>query len=301
MSKPYIIFTDDGSDMPFSVLSEYECGIATMYCTFDKTSYNYVYNDIDNYLEFYDKIRNGFTPHTEPLSKDDCINLLSPYMEKGLDILFVSFSSLLSASYFSLCEAKEVLKAKYPAQSLIVVDSKRAASSLALMVEQALIMQQAGKSLGEVYQWLESYKLSYHSVFMIDDIFYIVNESQRGTVAEKNSGSSLSGALAHFAMLANVKPILHNDSLGKIDVLETASGRKKAIDKLCKILEEKVYTPENNVIYISHGDCREDAEKLKEKIESKLNFKEIRINMSGPMIGAHMGADTLSISYMGKG
>ncbi|MEX1376833.1 MAG: DegV family protein [Eubacteriales bacterium] len=301
MSKPYIIFTDDGSDTPFSVLSEYECGIAAMHCTIEEASYNYVYNDIDNYIDFYDKIRNGFAAHTEPLSKDEFFALLAPYMEKGLDILFISFSSLLSGSYHNLCEAKEMLKKKYPTQSLIIVDSKRAAASVALMVEQALKMQQDGKSLAEVYQWLERYKLSYHSLFMIDDIFYITNESERGTVKDQSASSAVSSTLAHFAMLVNSKPILHIDPSGKIDVLETPSGRKKAIDKMCAILKEKAYTPENNIIYISHGDCMQDAEKLKEKIESKLNFKEVRVIISGPMIGSHMGPDTLCVSYMGKG
>lgn len=292
MSKPYIIFTDDACDLPIDTFEKFNFKTISMNCGFSQTQYNYIPYDYDSAKEFYGKIREGFSASTSPLTPEEYVDIFLPYMDKGLDILFISFASLLSDSYNNLCAAKKILKEKNPDRSLIVVDSKRIGGAMGLMAIKALEQQASGRSLGEVYQWLERYKLSYRILYMIDDIFYILNEADKGM--------GLTNGLAHLGMLVNVKPIVHLNQTGKIEIYESPIGRKKAMDRLCHVAVKKSYDPENSVAFVCHADCVEDAEILKKKIENKGSFKEVHIVPISPLVGAHMGADILGVAYMGE-
>ncbi len=54
----------------------------------------------------------------------------------------------------------------------------------------------------------------------------------------------------------------------------------------------------NQTIFISHGDCKEDAQKLADAIKEKYQPKDIIINYVGPVIGSHSGPDTLALFFM---
>ena len=63
---------------------------------------------------------------------------------------------------------------------------------------------------------------------------------------------------------------------------------------------EKTVTDEGReTVFISHGDCYGDAEKVAEMVRERFGTQYIHINYIGPVIGAHSGPGTLALFYLG--
>lgn len=58
--------------------------------------------------------------------------------------------------------------------------------------------------------------------------------------------------------------------------------------------------PETQDVFISHGDCIEDAEKLADIIREKFGTENIVISYVGTVIGAHSGPGTLALFFVGE-
>ncbi len=63
---------------------------------------------------------------------------------------------------------------------------------------------------------------------------------------------------------------------------------------------DTIENPKDQIIYISHGDCLEEVEELKEIIMKNLPVQDVIINYVGPVIGTHSGVDTIAIFYLGN-
>lgn len=292
MSRPYIIFTDSTSDLPKSIIDMYEVGTVALPYTINKNDYYYNLKQETNFKSFYDEIRHGHTAKTNILSMEQYVKELEVYMQKGLDILFITICSNLSKIYSVLCKTKTALKEKYPNNNLVIVDSRRIGATEGLIVAKALQIQANGKSLSEVYQWIERYKLGYRGLFMIDDVFNVIMDDKRG--------EGITESEAHLGSIIQLKPIVHVNFAGRIEVYGKPLGRKNAIDFFCKVVSEKAYDPINNTAIICHGDSIHDAKSLKKCLEKKIQFKDVLVQNIGPIAGARLGADTLGIAYMGE-
>ena len=82
-------------------------------------------------------------------------------------------------------------------------------------------------------------------------------------------------------------------------MMEKARGRKKSLDALCNHMEETVIDPENQVVFISHGDCIEDAEYVAKRVKERFHVKDVMIHILDPVIGAHSGPGTVALFYIG--
>ena len=59
-------------------------------------------------------------------------------------------------------------------------------------------------------------------------------------------------------------------------------------------------TDQNKAVYISHGDCINDAKYLADRIQNELGISNIEINYVGPVIGSHSGPGTLALFFLGN-
>ncbi len=157
-----------------------------------------------------------------------------------------------------------------------------------LLLTYAAEMQKAGKSLEEVAAWVEGNKQSVCHLFTVSDLNHL------------KRGGRLSAGKAFIGTLIQLKPLLHVDELGKLVPIAKARGRKIAMNQMVDRLVQTIINPANQLIYISHGDCLEDALYVKEQILKQIDVKEVLINYIGPVIGAHSGLGTLALFYIGK-
>ena len=79
-----------------------------------------------------------------------------------------------------------------------------------------------------------------------------------------------------------------------------ARGRKAAIDALVCKAQELGSSYDNSTMFISHGDCREDAEYLAQQLKEKCGVKEVVISYVGAVIGSHSGPGTLALFFLGR-
>ena len=127
-----------------------------------------------------------------------------------------------------------------------------------------------------------------HHWFTVDDLYHL------------KRGGRVTATAAAIGTLLNIKPVLHVDDEGRLIPVSKAKGRKKSLRALVEMFKEKVVSPEEQTIFISHGDCITDAEFVKELIiESKIKVKNIIINNVGPVIGSHSGPGTVSLFFIG--
>ena len=107
---------------------------------------------------------------------------------------------------------------------------------------------------------------------------------------------------AFIGTLAGIKPLLHVNYEGKLVSIDKVRGRKKALNGLIEMMEEKMGSRKDvnrDMIMINHGDCIEDAEKLRDMIKEKFGFENCMINNLSPVIGAHTGPSLIALFFMG--
>ena len=120
-----------------------------------------------------------------------------------------------------------------------------------------------------------------------------------GDLSQLRRGGRLSAGKAIVGNLLNIKPVLHVDDQGHLVPMESAKGRKKSIEALLKHMEESAIAPQNQRIYISHGDCLDEARALAAMIQERLHVVSVTIGDVGPVIGAHSGLGTLALFFLG--
>lgn len=285
--RDYIITTDNNSDLPDEYYKENHVGCTYLSYAMDGKNYTH-----DNFLpvhEFYDAMRGGSLPTTSQVNPEAARALMEPILKEGKDILHIAFSSGLSGSYNSSKIAAEELEEKYPNRKIIVVDSLSASLGQGLLVHMAVQKKAQGEEMEAVADWLEKHKLNIVNIFTVDDLNHL------------HRGGRVSKTTAVVGSMLNIKPMIHIDEEGKLIVFGKVRGRKKALLELVRLMDEKIgsYKEQCDTIFVSHGDCEDEARFVAEKIGEKYNLKTVLINTVGATIGAHSGPGTVALFFMG--
>ena len=143
-------------------------------------------------------------------------------------------------------------------------------------------------SLEENARYIEAIKLKLCHWFTVDDLFFL------------KRGGRVSGVTAALGTMLSIKPILHMDDEGHLISVSKTRGRKASVDELFKKMKATADNPDGQTIFISHGDCYDDALRLKEMIEKEFEVEQIAINYVGPVIGSHSGPGTLALFFIGS-
>ena len=283
MSK-YVIMTDSACDIAQSVLTEWGIDAVKMSYSFENGQGD---NDITS-KDFYARMRAGEVAKTSAVNPDTFINAFASVLEQGNDILYLAFSSGLSTTCNSACIAAEELADKFPERKIVVVDSLCASAGQGLFVYLVNQKKLAGASLDEAAEYAEQIKLNICHWFTVDDLVYL------------KRGGRVSPAVAFVGGMLGIKPVMHVDNEGHLVSVDKVRGRKAAIQALAKKLEETALDKENGEIFISHGDCIDDANALADIFAQKLNAKVNIITDIGAVIGAHACPGTLALLCVGK-
>ena len=85
-------------------------------------------------------------------------------------------------------------------------------------------------------------------------------------------------------------------------MLNKVRGRKKSLLGLVDCMEQQIgsYKDKNDIVFISHGDCLEDAQFVADTIKQRLGLETFLIDYIGPTIGAHAGPGTVALFYLGE-
>ena len=289
MSKrKFWIFTDSSADMTEQYYAEN--GVTCINLGFTLNEKNYLGSDGKNIKakEFYELLREGGMPTTTQVSPQSAKDGMEQALKQGKDVLVIAFSSGLSGTCSSFqVGARELLEA-YPDRKIEVVDGLCASMGQGLLLDYVVKKADEGASLEETKDYADSLKLHICHEFTVDDLFHL------------KRGGRVSGATAVVGSILKIKPIMHVDNLGKLVPVGKAMGRKKSIYTLSENMDKAQTLEKGEPIFITHGDCLEDAEYLKSILEKKYPENPVSINYVGPVIGAHSGVGTLALFYRGS-
>ena len=284
----FIIVTDSSADLDTGMARELDVQVLPLgFVLEDHTYYNYPDNrEMDPHV-FYDRLRRGEVATTNAVNVAQYTETLEPLLQAGQDVLVLAFSSGLSTTYNSSAIAVEELSAKYPERKLYTVDTLCASLGQGLLVWYAAPQRNKGWSIEEVRDWVEEHKLNLCHQFTVDDLHFL------------KRGGRISAATAMVGSMLHIKPILHVDGEGHLINIGKARGRQASLKALVDRMEETSIDSGSLTVFISHGDCLEDARTVAEMVKERFGVQDVYINYVGPVIGAHSGPGTLALFYMG--
>lgn len=284
--RDYVITVNSTVDLPKEWLEERNVPVVPLRYTMDGQTYE----DMNGLTakEFFDKLREGKMSVTSQVNPEEAKAALEPFLKEGKDVLHLAFSSGLSGTCNSMKIAGEELKEEYPEAKVIVIDTLCACLGEGLLLYKALQQKAAGKTIQETADWVEENKLHICHDVTVDDLNHL------------HRGGRISKATAVVGTMVKIKPIIHMDDNGKLQVIGKERGRKKSLNKIVDMAVEQSKGWDNDIIMITHGDCIEDAEYVAGLVREKMGIDNILINNIGTVIGSHTGPGVVAVFCMGN-
>ena len=285
--NPYVILTDSACDIIPETLREWGVGCISLTFRSQDEDKEYENDEMPSHA-FYDHMRAGRTAKTSAINTERFRLFFEEELKKGNDILYLGFSSGLSNTYNAGRIAAELLAAEYPDRTIVTIDTLAASAGFGLLVALAVRAKNEGKMLDEVAALTRSYIPRLCHWFTVDDLVYL------------KRGGRVSPTVAFVGNALGIKPILHVDDEGHLINVSKVRGRKPSIATLAQKYGELLESDSMNEVFISHGDCLDDAEALKQILEKQYGANVTLITPVGTVIGAHSGPGTLAVFYIGK-
>lgn len=291
MNRNFAIVTDSSCNLPGDMIEELYLEVLPLTFMVDgeDTIYqSYLKGQSVDLGSFYTMMREGKVFKTSLPSMADTETLLRSLLEQDKDILYLGFSSGLSGTTEAVTMLMRELSEEFPERKLIAVDTLAASLGQGLLVWYAAQKAEEGMSIEEVAQWVEDNKLHLAHWFTVDDLMFLFR------------GGRVSRTSAWAGTLLNIKPVMHVDDEGHLIPLEKVRGRKKSLNALLDHMEATAIQPiEEQTVFITHGDCLEEAQYLADEIQKRFGVKKpITINYVDPVIGAHSGPGTMALFFL---
>lgn len=281
------IFTDTDTDFTPKDAAEYGFKLISMPYVLDEKEIK-PYVDFDNfdYHEFYQRLRDGATPHTSAISADDYIEYFEPEFAAGNDILYIHFSAAMSCTFDNLDKALKILKEKYPDRKYYSIDTKAITICSYNIVKAIGDLFKQGKSLEYVLDWAKQ-EVDKHAVyFYASDLRFFARSGR------------ISNLSAVAGTLIGIHPVLTMTEKGIMTTVCKVRGEKATLRKIADFVQELADDIKGHRVVIGHTDCLPLAEKLaailRERFGDDLNIEYRVVN---PTAGSHCGPDCIGVTF----
>ncbi len=282
-----MIFTDSSCDLEPSLLAKWEVPYVSLSVKFDEDARSF--NNFDMpFHEFYQRMRKGSVARTAAANMESFKEAFEPYVKQGKDILYIGFSSGLSTTVNSGAMAAKELMEEYPGSRILVEDTFAASAGFGLLVYLTVQEKQKGADLDQAAKFVEDTRFHLCHWFTVDDLVYL------------KRGGRISAAAAFVGGVLNIKPVLHMDNPGHLINMFKVRGRRASIKALADKYGELALNPGKDTVFISHGDCLEDARLLEQMLKDRFGASVQIITYVGPVIGSHSGPGTLALFFLGR-
>lgn len=283
----YTIITDSGCDISPDTLLKWD--VECIDLKFRKSGESIVYSGRDMSIsEFYKAMRDGTMFQTSTVNPEEFKKVFRKILDKGNDILYIAFSSGLSATCSAANQAAGELAEEYPNRKIYVFDSLCASAGQGLLIYYAMKKREDGASMDEVIDYITEIAPKICHWYTVDDLKYL------------KQGGRINATEAFAATVLNIKPIMHMNDDGHLEGVSKVRGRRQAIKALFEKYQLLAEKPDEGVCFISHGDCIDDAVMLKDLISQRYSGITVFITDIGTVIGSHSGPGTLALFFIGR-
>ncbi len=282
------IITDSSCDLGINFIEENNIELIPLLLNLDGETLKDDLGKSLGYREFYEKLRAGSMPSTSQINIYTFEEKFKELLDKGYEILYIGLSSALSGTFNSANMARNNILEENPNAKIAVVDSISVSMGLGMLIKKACKMIEEGKMLEDIVQWIEENKNKVIHAILVDDLKHL------------KRGGRVSASTAAVGSILNIKPLLKLNNSGAVEASEKIKGKKKGLKRLASIIKENAINIENEILYIMHGDVLEEAQYLKEIILQELNFKDVKVEYIGTVIGTHGGPGTIATVFWGN-
>lgn len=285
----FIIITDSSCDLPADLAEELGLVVAPLTVLLEGREYRNLLDGSEcSPQDFYAQLRQEKPAKTSAVNIQSFVELMEPLLQAGHDLLYIGFSTGLSATYSAGAAAMEQLAPAYPERKLYAVDSLCASLGQGLLIYLAAQQRQAGASIEQVRDYAEEQKYHLCHWFTVDDLQHL------------KRGGRVSATTAMLGTALSIKPVMHMDNEGHLTPVDKVRGRKASLKALATKMADLAIEPAAQTVFISHADCEEEAQFVADLVKEQLGVKEVLINYVGPVIGAHCGPGTIALFFLGR-
>ncbi len=279
------IISDSTCDLSPELVKRYEIDILPLHILLGEKEYRDG-KDItpDEIFAWSDEHKT--TPKTSAPSLADAVEILRPYVEQKREVICFSISSSMSTSGNVMRLAAEELEA---ADLVTVIDSANLSTGIGLLVIEAAVMAQAGKSAAEITSVIEELKPKVRASFVVDTLTYLYRGGRCNAAA----------AMAGSVLRLHPKIVVEN---GAMDASKKYRGKlKSVIMSYVKDMEENLKNARPDRVFITHSGCdRAVVEEVRTYLQSLGIFQEILETRAGGVVSSHCGPGTLGVLFIAK-
>lgn len=272
------IVTDSTCDLPAHVVERLGITVVPLTVFFgDEALLDGV--EIDSQT-FYERLKSS---GTLPRSSQPSVDLFQETYERlsadGSEIVSIHLSSKMSGTLNAASVAREVVKAS---AHVDLIDSYQVSLGLGVIVMEAALAAQSGKSLAEVVGATRRAMDSTGVYLLVDTLEFLRRGGRIGRA------SSLLGSIL------SIKPILHVED-GEVAPVERVRTKAKAVERIFQLALKH---PRSKTLFVAYGGDSAQAELLMERLRPALPHTEILLAEFGPVVGVHTGPGSLGIAYV---
>ena len=277
------IITDSAADFEPAQLQQLDVTLIPLIVRFGDAEYEDG-RDLSK-SEFYDKLlSSGIFPLTSQPSPAVLEFTFSAAKEAGEEAIYITISSGISGTYQTarmICEDMHYAGCH-------VLDSRSATGGQRQLVEHAVRLRDQGLNAAQIVEALEAFRQKIVLYACINTLEYLYK------------GGRISHTVYKIGNMAQIKPVIHIDSEGKIAIPAKAMGMRKGMDTLCKYVEARQPDPAYP-LYVMYTNNRSAAETLAQRLAVHgFAVPDDHIIGVGAAIGAHIGPDACGLVYVGK-
>lgn len=288
--NPIKIFTDTNCDIPREIRYENKIALInfSLYIDGKEQEIDPDWSVID-YQTIYNTLRSGERIYILSTTELEIKYKFSRYLEKGYDIIYIGCSGKQSKTLFKAERVVKELQEQFPNQKIEVIDSLNASIGQGLVVLNACKLLNEGLPFEEIVEKTKAMRKNVNQFATVETLTYL------------SKANRINARSAVFGNLFKVKPILISDIDGDQTAFLKVKGRKESLDKIADLFIENVINPEEQEIYIMHGDDIDAANYVKDRLLANgLKFKNIDMRVVGAVIGISTGPGMVVIFGMGK-
>ena len=277
------IITDSAADFTPRELERHKIICIPLTVMFGDTEYQENINLTKD--RFYELLLSSENPpKTAQPSPQLLLDLFEDAVKAGDEALYITISSGISGTYQNAVMTAGMAES----DRVFVVDGRNATGGQRQVVEYAVRLRDQGKTAAQIVRALEDVRERISLYACLDTLEYLYK------------GGRISQATYKLGTLANIKPIIHIDRSGHVQVPAKAMGMRKGMDFLCKRLDTLAQDPDFP-LYVMYTNNRAAAEALALRLEAAGHpIHPDRIIQVGAAIGSHIGPDACGLVYIHK-
>lgn len=275
------IIIDSGCDVNSDLIEQKQMEVSSVPLSLQVNDSQYTDDETLNKSEFISKME----------AKDVVVRTAAPSPQQFLEHLkeegsafIITLSSKLSASYQNAMLAKDIYLNEFGQKFIHVFDSLSASAGETVIALKLNELIKANIPETEIVEKVTSFIDGMRTFFVLERYDNLVRNGRIN---------------AHVAMIASalsIRPICAADK-GTMVMADKARGIKNAFKKLVDIMAAEALDFENRVLAISHVECLEKAEQLKQQIMQRINFREVVIQEATGLCSSYAQRGGIVVSY----